>query len=98
MRRYSLAIRMGLGLAALIATLPAGPAGGANAPPVDAALDAIAAYAPQAMREQGTPGLSVAITDRRRTLRIITVGYANGDTGAPVRLRPALRSARLQNP
>ena len=31
-----------------------------------AALDAIAAYAPRAMRDQGTPGLSVAITDRTR--------------------------------
>ena len=50
----------------------------------DAALDAIAAYAPAAMREQGTPGLSIAITDRTQTLRIITLGYANRETRAPV--------------
>ncbi len=49
-------------------------------PALDAALDAIAAYAPRAMHEQGTPGLSVAITDRTQTLRIITLGYANRET------------------
>jgi len=59
----------------------------ANTPPArtdDAALDAIAAYAPRAMGEQGTPGLSIAITDRTHTLRIITLGVANRDTQAPV--------------
>ncbi|MGA8575502.1 MAG: serine hydrolase domain-containing protein, partial [Candidatus Cybelea sp.] len=61
-----------------------GPAAAADAPTLDAALDAIAAYAPQAMREQGTPGLSIAITDRTQTLRIITLGYANREASAPV--------------
>jgi len=60
------------------------PVGAADAPTADAALDAIAAYAPAAMRQQGTPGLSVAITDRSRTLRIITLGYANREAQAPV--------------
>lgn len=68
----------------LIWTAPPVPAHAASAPTLDEALDAIAAYAPQAMRAQGTPGLSVAITDRRRTLRIITLGYANRDTRTPV--------------
>src|SRR3984957_7489680 len=70
-----------LGVAALLPLAPA-PAGAASDLP--GALDAIAAYAPRAMREQGTPGLSVAITDRTKTLRIITLGYANRETQAPV--------------
>ncbi len=36
------------------------------------------------MREQGSPGLSVAITDRESTLRIITLGYANREAASPV--------------
>ena len=36
------------------------------------------------MREQGTPGLSIAITDRNATLRIITLGFANRDAQTPV--------------
>ena len=84
MRRCSLPVRVACALLGLSLTAPAGTANGANVPSVDAALDAIGAYAPQAMREQGTPGLSVAITDRRGTLRIITLGYANRDTQAPV--------------
>ncbi len=54
------------------------------APTMDEALAAIAAYAPRALAEQGAPGMSVAITDRTHTLRIITAGYANLDTKAPV--------------
>jgi D-alanyl-D-alanine carboxypeptidase len=52
--------------------------------PLSAALAAIAAYAPSAMRYQGTPGLSVAITDRTRTLRVISLGYANVELRRPV--------------
>lgn len=55
------------------------------------ALDAISAYAPRAMREQGTPGLSIAITDRTHTLAVFTLGYANRDARAPV--TPATRFA-----
>jgi len=58
---------------------------------MDAALDAIAAYAPQAMREQGTPGISIAITYRTHTLRVITLGVANVETQSPV--TPATRFA-----
>lgn len=59
---------------------------GKTAPPptVDDALRQIAAYAPQALAEQGAPGMSVAITDRTHTLRIFTVGYANLDAKLPV--------------
>lgn len=75
-------------LAALIAaTLLAGlpPAARTATPPtLEDALDAISAYAPQALREQGTPGLSVAITDRTKTLRVIALGYANLDAKTPV--------------
>jgi D-alanyl-D-alanine carboxypeptidase len=81
MHRYAACI----GCATLVfaLTVPA-PALSADGPALEAALDAIAAYAPEAMREQGAPGLSVAITDRNRTLRVITVGYANRETQAPV--------------
>jgi D-alanyl-D-alanine carboxypeptidase len=51
---------------------------------MDAALDAIAAYAPEAMQAQGAPGLSVAITDQTRTLRVVTLGYANRETRVAV--------------
>ena len=64
--------------------VPVGPASAASSSALDAALDAIAGYAPRAMHEQGAPGLSVAITDRTRTLRIITLGYANRETQTPV--------------
>jgi D-alanyl-D-alanine carboxypeptidase len=90
MRRYSLAVRAGCALLALVWTAPA-PVRSDTGPTVDAALDAIAAYAPEAMREQGTPGLSIAITDRNRTLRVITLGYANREMQAPV--TPATRFA-----
>ena len=56
-----------------------------------AALDAISAFAPRAMQEQGTPGLSVAITDRTHTLTVLTLGYANRESRAPV--TPATRFA-----
>jgi len=69
---------------ALSLAAPPHPAAAARGPTLQAALDAIAAYAPAAMREQGTPGLSVAITDRTRTLRVITIGYANRETRSPV--------------
>lgn len=51
---------------------------------MDDALAQIAAYAPQALAEQGAPGMSVAITDRTHTLKIITAGYANLDAKTPV--------------
>ncbi len=60
-------------------------------PSMDDALAAIRAYAPAAMEYQGAPGLSVAITDRSKTLAVLTLGYANADTRAPV--TPATRFA-----
>ncbi len=70
-------------LALTLAAAAAYPAA-AKPPTVAQALAAIAAYAPAAMRYQGTPGLAVAITDRGKTLRILALGYANRDTGALV--------------
>lgn len=57
---------------------------GSPPPTMDDALSAIERYAPVAMADQQTPGLSVAITDRSKTLRVITLGYANVDAKAPV--------------
>jgi CubicO group peptidase (beta-lactamase class C family) len=72
-------------LAALAAASCIAPAAGAPATPsIDDALARIAAYAPQALAEQDAPGMSVAITDRTHTLRIITAGYANLDAKTPV--------------
>jgi D-alanyl-D-alanine carboxypeptidase len=70
--------------AVALLAVPSAPAASQGAPTISDALDAIAAYAPRAMREQGTPGLSVAITDRNATLRIITLGDANRDAQSPV--------------
>jgi CubicO group peptidase (beta-lactamase class C family) len=72
---------------ALLAVLASGAAPVATPKPVtsmDDALAAIERYAPVAMADQQTPGLSVAITDRTKTLRIITLGYANVDAKAAV--------------
>ncbi len=82
MLRYSTAA---LVLAGALLPLPSRSAGGN--PTLPAALAAIAAYAPAAMRNQGTPGLAVAITDRTRTLRIIALGDANVDARTPVTTR-----------
>lgn len=84
MRLASFIIRAASVALACSWSLGPGPAKAADTPTMDAALDEIAAYAPQAMREQGTPGLSVAITDRTHTLRVISLGYANRDANTPV--------------
>jgi CubicO group peptidase (beta-lactamase class C family) len=73
-----------LAVFAVTVIVPPRPIGAQAAPTVTDALDAVAAYAPRAMHEQGTPGLSVAITDRAKTLRIITLGSANREMGSPV--------------
>lgn len=70
---------------AAAALLCAAPALAASpAPSVDDALARIAQYAPQALQEQGAPGMIVAITDRTHTLRIIPVGYADAGSKTPV--------------
>ena len=71
-------------IAVAVFAVPSARGASQGAPTLPDALDAIAAYAPRAMREQGTPGLSVAITDRSATLRIITLGDANRDAQTPV--------------
>ncbi|HEV3089870.1 MAG TPA: serine hydrolase [Candidatus Cybelea sp.] len=73
-----------LSLAALASLCQIAPGAAATAPTVGDALDAISAFAPRAMAEQGTPGLSVAITDRNGTLRVIALGYADRESQAPV--------------
>jgi CubicO group peptidase (beta-lactamase class C family) len=71
-------------IAVALFAVASAPGASQETPTRSDALDAIAAYAPRAMQEQGTPGLSVAITDRNATLRIITLGDANRDTQTPV--------------
>lgn len=56
----------------------------AQPPTMDDALRQIEAYAPVALADQGAPGVSIAITDRTHTLRIITLGFANLDAKSPV--------------
>jgi len=91
MRRFSLLPRSAYALLVSLIGFPAPPAPAAGGPSLGDALDAIAAYAPRAMREQGTPGLSIAITDRTHTLRVVTLGYANRESQVPV--TPATRFA-----
>lgn len=73
----TLASATALSASAALAQTPAPPT-------MDDAIAAIEAYAPVAMANQGTPGLSVAITDRGKTIKIITLGYANVDAKLPV--------------
>src|SRR5438270_4800517 len=61
----------------------------AQKPTIDDALGQIERYAGQALQEQGAPGMSVAITDRKHTLRILTLGYANLD--AKMQVTPSTR-------
>jgi D-alanyl-D-alanine carboxypeptidase len=68
-------------LLAFALTAPSSPP---SHPSIGEALAAIRAFAPRAMAEQGTPGLSVAITERNRTLAIITLGYADVAARTPV--------------
>jgi len=84
MQRRLLAFAGACAFIALSLSFPSHPANAAGGSELDAALEAIAAYAPAAMREQGAPGLSIAITDRTGTLRIITLGYANRESRTPV--------------
>jgi D-alanyl-D-alanine carboxypeptidase len=78
-------------LATALAVPLTAPAGAQSHPTMDDAIAAIEAYAPAAMAYQGTPGLSIAITDRSKTIRILTLGYANVDAKIPV--TPASRFA-----
>jgi CubicO group peptidase (beta-lactamase class C family) len=67
-----------------IAVTQSVPAHAAQPPTIDDALKQIETFAGQALQEQGAPGMSVAITDRRNTLRVLTLGYANLDAKTPV--------------
>lgn len=57
--------------------LLAAPALAAAPPSLDDTLARIGQYAPQALEEQGAPGMIVAVTDATHTLRIYPVGYAD---------------------
>jgi CubicO group peptidase (beta-lactamase class C family) len=73
-------------LAVTVALSAFGDAATASAagPSRDDALAAIAAYAPRALKEQGAPGMAVAVTDGTRVLQLLTLGYANVDAKQPV--------------
>jgi CubicO group peptidase (beta-lactamase class C family) len=51
----------------------------ADEPTTDDAIAAIQAFGQRALTEQGAPGMSVTITDRTHTLRVLTFGYSNAD-------------------
>ena len=83
MRRLGSTKIVAFALAASVGfSTPAAPA--AQPPTLEDALRQIQTYAGQALQEQGAPGMSVAITDRHRTLQILTLGYANVDAKTPV--------------
>jgi len=65
--------------------VPAAP----SAPTLSDALAAIAAYAPRALKEQGAPGVSIAITDRTHVISLLPLGFANVD--AQTRVTPQTR-------
>ncbi len=73
-------------IALVFALLPFGAQAqtSSRGPSIDDAIAAIAAYGPRALAEQGAPGMSVAITDRTHTLKILTFGYANVESKTPV--------------
>jgi D-alanyl-D-alanine carboxypeptidase len=73
---------LALGFVAQMA--PAHAQSASPAPTIDDAIAAIRAYAPQALKDQGAPGMSVAITDRTHTIAIVTVGMADVATKTPV--------------
>ncbi|HET9097726.1 MAG TPA: serine hydrolase [Candidatus Baltobacteraceae bacterium] len=73
-----------LALTAFAVLLCANPASAAAPPGMDRALARIGEYAPQALQEQGAPGMVVAVTDGSRTLRIYPVGYADLAAKVPV--------------
>ncbi|HKU80876.1 MAG TPA: serine hydrolase [Candidatus Tumulicola sp.] len=73
------------------AFLPPAGAQAQRGPSMDDALAAVEAYVPAAMEQQGTPGLSLAITLRDRTLLIVTRGFA--DTAADTPVTPQTRFA-----
>lgn len=77
-------LRFVVRVAAAAALVVASVGASAPKPTVQQALDAIAAQAPGDMAAQGAPGMSIAITDRKHVLRIITIGYANVAQKRPV--------------
>ena len=73
---------LALGFAAQM--VPAQAQTASPAPTIDDAIAAIRAFAPQALKDQGAPGMSVAITDRTHTIAIVTVGMADVGSKTPV--------------
>jgi hypothetical protein len=91
-RRSRTAAASSFALAFAMLTPPLAAFAQTQSPPtMDDAIAAISAAAPAAMAYQGTPGLSLAITDRTHTVRVLTFGYAEVASKAPV--TPATRFA-----
>jgi CubicO group peptidase (beta-lactamase class C family) len=81
-RPPSIAVRSGLWALLVLAGPAAGPpAGAATLEPAFARIDA---FVRRVMRADRTPGLALAVTDRNRTLRVATYGFANLDARTPV--------------
>ena len=72
-------------LAASAATGAAAPPARASSPPdLTAAWKRLDAFVLSEMRRQRIPGVSLALTDRTRLLRVKTYGFANLDSRAPL--------------
>src|SRR5437867_7483793 len=69
-----------------LSSLAASPPARAAAPPdLAAAWKRLDAFVLREMRGQRIPGVSLALTDRTRLLRVKTYGFANLDSRAPLR-------------
>jgi len=74
-----------IALSSLAAGPPAAPPARAGAPPdLAAAWKRLDAFVLSEMRRQRIPGVSLALTDRSRLLRVKTYGFANLDSRAPL--------------
>jgi CubicO group peptidase (beta-lactamase class C family) len=80
--RNRIAVQIAAAAAAVLLPLPA--LAQSAAPSLDEALSRIAQYAPQALQEQGAPGMVLAITNADRTLRVLPLGYADLTAKTPV--------------
>src|SRR3989449_4370681 len=72
-------------LIALWSVSAAPPARAADPPDLGAAWKRLDAFVLSEMRGQRIPGVSLALTDRTRLLRVKTYGFANLDSRAPLR-------------
>ena len=73
-----------LALPAAVRAATAQPAATALSPEMQRAMSRIDEFMQRERRAQRIPGISMALTDRKRLLRVATYGYANLDSKAPL--------------